>query len=88
MLLTLSFAQPHFRRPHFLAYAFTWGMQHTPVSVDGGLHNTLYCMKKGSRGPDDQPVQLLTYDPVAHAMREGQTHEFMDEEDFLMFMKL
>ena len=63
-------------------------MLHTLRSTDQGLHYCFYVMKKGSRRPEDQPHQLLSYDPEAHAVNGGMNHAFMDQEDFLSFIEV
>ena len=88
VLLSISFLQPHFRRPLLLPHEFTWGMHHTLHSLDGGLHYSFDALKKGCRQPQDLPVQLPAYCPDKHATEAGTTHQYMDDEDFLSFMEV
>lgn len=88
VLLSISFAQPHFRRAFLLHSCYSWSMEHTLLSIDGGIHHCLYAMRKGTRRPDDQPVQLLDYHPDRHANTDGMTQSHMDDEDVLAHINL
>ena len=88
VLLSISFSQPHFRRPLLLAPEFAWGMQHTMHGPDGSLQYSFDAMRKGSRKLDDKPVQLPSYNPGMHATSAGTMQSHIDQEDFLSFMEV
>ena len=71
-----------------LAQDFTWSLQYTPFSIDGGMHHFLYVLKRGCRRASDMPDQLIGYDPAAHAIQGGLTHDIVDQENYLMHIDL
>ncbi|KAF3786605.1 hypothetical protein EJ110_NYTH25193 [Nymphaea thermarum] len=74
--ISISFGQPHFRRPLFEMEEFTWSIEWE--TFGDGFHYFFYTLKKGNRSssvkhshtrPDAPPIYLL--------------HEELDSEDFL-----
>jgi len=47
IFISISFGQPHFRRPLFEAAGFTWSMQWN--TFGDGFHYFFYTLKKGTR---------------------------------------
>lgn len=86
MFLSITFAQPHFRRPLLLAPELSWNMQHTAFNQDGGMHHHFYALQKGARTDADIPTQLADYSPEDHALEGGIVQTHVDCEDFMSFI--
>ncbi|XP_061493455.1 EEF1A lysine methyltransferase 4 [Rhineura floridana] len=84
--ISITFAQPHFRRRHYAQPAYGWSVQHATYS--SGFHYFLYIMRKGEAlSPSDlalgQSLHLrpTTPPPVRYL-------EEMDSEHFLSAIDL
>ena len=92
MFLSITFAQPHFRRPFLLAERYMWGME--VASFGEGFHYFLYCMRKGARNTSDGPSHFTEREPDkepegklgAGQATESSMHEHMDCADYLLSM--
>jgi ubiquinone/menaquinone biosynthesis C-methylase UbiE len=82
-LISITFAQPHFRRPFFLAPQYTWSMSHK--SFGETFHYFVYNLQKGCRREADT---LETQTVAPEGCSEPMTHSHMDEESYLMAMDL
>ena len=83
VLLSVTFAGPHFRKPLLQDGAFTWRCAHDYFGSDDAWHYSFYAMRKGLKQPHeaDEPEQQQA---VQHEPRESMLHEHMDDESFLM----
>ena len=89
MFLSITFAQPHFRRPLLLADQLSWNMQHTAFNQDDdGMHHHFYAMQKGARTDADIAYQLAGYSPELHAIEGGISQTHVDSEDFMSFIQV
>ncbi|KAK9796303.1 hypothetical protein WJX73_010218 [Symbiochloris irregularis] len=88
MFLSITFAQPHFRRPLLLAKDLSWNMQHTAFNQDGGMHHHFYALQKGARSTKDVPTQLAGYSPESHAIAGGISQTQVDSEDFISLINV
>lgn len=82
VLLSVTFAGPHFRKPLLQDGAFTWRCAHDYFGSDDAWHYSFYALRKGLKQPHeaDEPEQQA----VQHEPRESMLHEHMDDESFLM----
>lgn len=83
-LISITFAQPHFRRRFFLAPQYTWSMSHE--SFGETFHYFVYTLQKGCRSKADTLDKPHT--PPPEGCQEPMTHSHMDEESYLMAMDL
>ena len=90
VFLSITFAQPHFRRPILLAERFTWSME---VGTFGeGFHYFVYVLRKGARKASDKPVHFVRgqhggagIEAAGTPLTEESTmHEHMDDADYLL----
>lgn len=88
VFLSVTFAQPHFRRPFFLASPYTWTVQHD--SFGEAFHYFVYNLRKGTRTESDADAGWETRRPKSAADygKEHMTHEHMDQEGYLLSMDL
>ena len=92
IFLSITFAQPHFRRPLLLDPAFDWGMIAAAFGPPGGFQYFVYALRRGSRTEKDTPQPFRD----GLALEEGTVqmtgirplHSHMDDEDYLMGMDL
>lgn len=86
IFISVTFAQPHFRKPFLLSKQFSWNIS---ISTFGeGFHYFVYTMHKSLRTAEDQPV------PFGWPSRESAVpsgfadatmqHDHMDQEDYLL----
>lgn len=86
IFISVTFAQPHFRKPFLLSKQFSWNIS---ISTFGeGFHYFVYTMNKSLRTAEDQPV------PFGWPSRESAVpsgfadatmqHDHMDQEDYLL----
>ena len=90
VFLSITFAQPHFRRPILLAERFTWGME---VGTFGeGFHYFVYVLRKGARKAADKPEHFVRGQHGGAGIEaagnppieESMMHEHMDDADYLL----
>ena len=96
VFLSVTFAQPHFRRPLLLAERYSWGME--VASFGEGFHYFVYAMRKGARKTSDIPSHFVEPGPERAIAQdasqcngqatEGSMHEHMDSADFLLRVEL
>lgn len=82
--ISITFAQPHFRRTFLTAKEYNWSVQHS--SFGDSFHYFVYVMKKGQQNNPES--NQLHYNPAAFAGKEGSNHDHMEQEDYLMHMDL
>ena len=83
-LLSITFAQPHFRRPFFAAQTYDWSIHH--LAFGETFHYFVYILCRGKKKNAEE--SSLPYEPWLHALQQGLTHEHMDQEDYLMAIDL
>ncbi|KAK9808887.1 hypothetical protein WJX72_005851 [[Myrmecia] bisecta] len=84
--VSITFAQPHFRRPFLLAPQFSWSMKYDTFGET--FHYFVYTMEKGARTEADLLENQPGYTATAPHLTESMLHEHMDEEDYLLHMQL
>lgn len=89
--LSITFAQPHFRRPFLLSEQYTWDMHAS--SFGDSFHYYVYAMHKNQRKETDQPVPFGWPSRSSSIVPSGITdssmhHGHMDHEDFLLCMEV
>ncbi|BDA44495.1 EEF1A lysine methyltransferase 4 [Coccomyxa sp. Obi] len=88
VFVSVTFAQPHFRRPFLQAPQYSWGMH---VATFGeGFHYFVYAMRKGTRAETEGAERDAG---VAEgikrvALKESPMHEHMEQDDYLLRMSL
>ena len=90
VFLSITFAQPHFRRPFLLAERYAWGME--VASFGEGFHYFVYSMRKGARKATDAPSHFAQQEPEealegkqsTGQATESSMHEHMDSADYLL----
>jgi len=82
--ISITFAQPHFRRRFFLAPPYTWSMSHECFGET--FHYFVYTLQKGCRSEADTLDKTPT--PAIEGCQESMTHAHMDEDSYLMAMDL
>ncbi len=84
--MSITFAQPHFRRPFVMAPGYTWGMEVAAFGEE--FHYFVYCMRKGQREASDVAGHFGQETASMHGLKESPMHEHMDQEDFLMRIEM
>eukprot|EP00884_Botryococcus_braunii_P011920 jgi/Botrbrau1/20729/Bobra.0058s0057.1 len=88
VFISITFAQPHFRRPLLLADpTWDWGWYHTFFGPPGGFQYSLYALRRGTRTAQDTPEPFRSTPPAGPtpmAATEGPMHSHMDSEDYLL----
>ncbi|XP_077215441.1 S-adenosyl-L-methionine-dependent methyltransferases superfamily protein isoform X1 [Tasmannia lanceolata] len=74
--ISISFGQPHFRRPLFEAPKFTWSMKWS--TFGDGFHYFFYTLKKGSRSLDCKESSESFNGPSICLLQEE-----LDDEDYI-----
>ncbi|NXG68251.1 EFMT4 methyltransferase, partial [Baryphthengus martii] len=90
--ISITFAQPHFRKPHYAQEAFGWSLRHI-VCGDGDtgtFHYYLYVMRKGQPlDPSDLALgRRLHQPPLPPASPPPQDPLDDDDEDYLLAIQL
>lgn len=90
LFVSVTFAQPHFRKPFLLSQEFSWNIS---VSTFGeGFHYYVYTLQKGRRTETDHPVPFgwPTRDPATPSGFADSTmqHDHMDHADYLLSIDL
>ncbi|KAJ6827183.1 methyltransferase-like protein 13 isoform X1 [Iris pallida] len=78
MFVSISFGQPHFRRPLFEAPYFTWSFEYD--TFGDGFHYFFYTLKKGSRTLESNGCISKKCSIPSISM----LHEEMESEDYLL----
>ncbi|XP_021741562.1 methyltransferase-like protein 13 [Chenopodium quinoa] len=74
--ISISFGQPHFRRPLFEAPDFTWSMKWS--TFGDGFHYFFYTLKKGTRSLNSyQPCERLNLPPICLYQDELEGEDFL-----------
>ncbi|KAG6410749.1 hypothetical protein SASPL_128817 [Salvia splendens] len=76
IFISITFGQPHFRRPFFSAPAFTWSTEWK--TFGDGFHYFFYILKKGERSSDGTECIEKTDVPSLSLY-----HEELESEDYL-----
>ncbi|KAI4295568.1 hypothetical protein L6164_035602 [Bauhinia variegata] len=74
--ISITFGQPHFRRPIFDAPEFSWSVEYT--TFGDGFHYFFYILKKGQRSLEEK-----ISDKVSETPSISLFHEELESEDFL-----
>ncbi len=88
VFISVTFAQPHFRRPFLQAPQYSWGMD---VATFGeGFHYFVYAMRKGTRAETDAAERDAgaAEGTKRVALKESPMHEHMEQDDYLLRMSL
>ncbi|GAB2229664.1 hypothetical protein Droror1_Dr00013914 [Drosera rotundifolia] len=76
IFISISFGQPHFRRPLFEAPEFTWSMEYS--TFGDGFHYFFYALKKGRRLLDGKPCVERFEFPSISLQQDG-----LEDEDYI-----
>lgn len=76
IFISITFGQPHFRRPFFKAPEFTWSIDWK--TFGDGFHYFLYILKKGQRSSEKEELIEKTDMPTMSLY-----HEELDTEDYI-----
>ncbi|KAK6159431.1 hypothetical protein DH2020_006745 [Rehmannia glutinosa] len=76
MFISITFGQPHFRRPFFNAPTFTWSVEWR--TFGDGFHYFFYILKKGERSSDNTEYTEKIDMPSITLF-----HEELDNEDYI-----
>ena len=88
VFLSVTFAQPHFRRPFLQDPQYDWGRD---VATFGeGFQYFVYAMRKGKRAADDAAAadQGMNGSSDRVALKESPMHEHMEQDDYLLRMSI
>ncbi len=83
--LSITFDQPHFRKPFLEASGLTWDIR--LETFGDGLQYFVYVLCKGARVPRSLGTASLEAGP-RQVLAESAQHEHMDQEDYLLAMDL
>ncbi|KAK9286443.1 hypothetical protein L1049_014840 [Liquidambar formosana] len=76
IFISISFGQPHFRRPLFHAPEFTWSIEWS--TFGDGFHYFVYVLKKGRRSSDGKGSSERFDMPTIHLLQDE-----LENEDYL-----
>ncbi|NXS94877.1 EFMT4 methyltransferase, partial [Jacana jacana] len=89
--ISITFAQPHFRKPHLAQESFGWSLRHVPCG-DGdpsAFHYFLYVMRKGQPlDPSDLALGQRLHQLPAPPDRPPPPAPPDDDEDYLLAIQL
>ena len=86
--MSITFAQPHFRKPFLTAERYSWSVQHKTFGEVSSFDYFVYGMTRGARGIDEVPIPFHR-DRLELPVGKGDTeHTHMDQEDYLLGMEL
>lgn len=90
--ISITFAQPHFRKPHYAQEAFGWSLRHATcgdTGDTGAFHYFLYVMRKGQPldAPDLALGRRLHQPPPPPALPPPPAPPD-DDEDYLLAIQL
>uniref|UniRef100_A0ACB8FBU4 Uncharacterized protein n=1 Tax=Sphaerodactylus townsendi TaxID=933632 RepID=A0ACB8FBU4_9SAUR len=84
--VSITFAQPHFRTPHYAQPAYGWSTRH--VTYGSGFHYFVYVMKKGEAlSPSDLALGQSLHLPPGAPTPVSQLQD-AEGEDFLSAIEL
>ncbi|XP_039233967.1 EEF1A lysine methyltransferase 4 isoform X2 [Pipra filicauda] len=89
--LSITFAQPHFRKPHYAQEAFGWSLRHTACGDGdaGAFHYFLYIMRKGQPlDPRDVALGRRLHQPLPPPVLPPPPAPPDDDEDYLLAIQL
>ncbi|XP_073313260.1 uncharacterized protein [Primulina huaijiensis] len=76
VFISITFGQPHFRRPFFNAPSFTWSLEWR--TFGDGFHYFIYILKKGQRSSHEiENIEKIAVPSIT------LFHEELDDEDYL-----
>ena len=87
-LVSITFAQPHFRKPFLTAAKYDWHLDLTTVEEGRSFPFFVYALTRGQRLPDEQAVAFGGILNTPDAAPGSHVHEQMDHEDYLLSMDL
>ncbi|XP_010526928.1 PREDICTED: methyltransferase-like protein 13 [Tarenaya hassleriana] len=76
IFISITFGQPHFRRPLFEAPKFTWSVEYN--TFGDGFHYFFYILRKGKRSYDDKELDERSEKPSIRLFQDE-----LEGEDFL-----
>lgn len=89
--ISITFAQPHFRKPHYAQEAFGWSLRHAACG-DGdaaAFHYFLYIMRKGQPlDPPDLALGRRLHQPPPPPAPPPPLAPPDDDEDYLLAIQL
>lgn len=80
--ISITFAQPHFRKPFFLDKSFTWSLD--CQSFGETFHYFVYTLEKGKRTDFGESKRQS----ISTVKMESPMHEHMDQENYLSYISL
>ncbi|KMT00506.1 hypothetical protein BVRB_9g218050 [Beta vulgaris subsp. vulgaris] len=81
IFISISFGQPHFRRPIFEAPSFTWSMKWD--TFGDGFHYFFYTLKKGTRSLNsNQPSERADFPSIRLLQDELEGEDFLFRTNF------
>ena len=87
-LVSITFAQPHFRKPFLTAAKYDWHLDLTSVEEGRSFPFFIYALTRGQRLPNEQAVAFGSSLNTPDAAPGLHMHEHMDNEDYLLSMDL
>eukprot|EP00897_Mesotaenium_endlicherianum_P002568 jgi/Mesen1/2339/ME000155S01419 len=93
LFISITFGQPHFRRPLLEDPEFTWAMKYQTFGE--GFHYFFYTLRKGSRQQEDSSrggeaaaaaEQAGEEGPREGWPRESMEHDHMDHDNYLLHL--
>lgn len=79
LFISVSFGQPHFRRPFFNAPQFTWSVEW--ITFGDGFHYFFYILRKGKRSSGDEELSQSHDKPLMPTI--SMFHEELEGEDYI-----
>ncbi|KAJ4716448.1 methyltransferase-like protein 13 [Melia azedarach] len=79
IFLSISFGQPHFRRPIFNAPQFSWSVEW--ITFGDGFHYFFYILRKGRRSSNDEASNKRHEKPLMPSI--SMFHEELEGEDYI-----
>uniref|UniRef100_A0A8C3Q4N1 EEF1A lysine methyltransferase 4 n=1 Tax=Geospiza parvula TaxID=87175 RepID=A0A8C3Q4N1_GEOPR len=89
--ISITFAQPHFRKPHYAQEAFGWSLRHAACGDGdaGAFHYFLYVMRKGQPlEPRDVALGRRLHQPPPAPAPPLPPAPPDDDEDYLLAIQL
>ncbi|NXU58861.1 EFMT4 methyltransferase, partial [Turnix velox] len=93
--ISISFAQPHFRKPHYAQEVFGWSLRHVACAGVGGeegggsFHTFVYIMRKGQPlDPADILLGQRLHQPPPEPPSSPPMPPEEEDEDYLLAIQL